>query len=128
MKNQYFNYEDLEQRIGSLKENCEKQEAQILNHVSELYAITKDPVHYISEVACNLAEKKDFKTNLLKIGLNLGTDYLYRMVSRRGRKASAYQASNETQDRSHEETEGNNENGVTDLITEFLLKLGRKTG
>jgi hypothetical protein len=128
MKNQNYTYDELQQRIGSLKESCEKHETLILKQVSELHAIAKDPGHYIAEVASDLAGKKDFKANLLKIGLSIGTDYLYRRLSRRGSGSSGHSASNEAPEREQEKNqEGSTENSITGFLTDLLLNLSRKS-
>jgi len=81
MRNQTDTYTELQNRIKSLKENRARKETLILKDLSKVYAITQSPASYIKQVTGALANDKDFRLNLLKIGLTLGTNYLAKFLA-----------------------------------------------
>jgi hypothetical protein len=120
MENQTDNYSQLKERIRSLKENRKRIEAHILHDLSMVYAITQAPAPYIKQVTRDLAADKDFRTNLLKIGLNLGTNYLYKMVSRPKNGAALLSVLSERLGLKGETTKSGS---LADLLRQLLAKL-----
>jgi hypothetical protein len=66
----------LREEILALKNEQKKCEILIGKQSSEIYEVARNPSPYIKRVAKELVSDKDFRVDLLKLGLNFASTYL----------------------------------------------------
>jgi len=70
------NQTQLIERIRFLEAKKEIHEQLIVEHASAIYEVVSDPVPLLKETVHTLAGDKDFKGDLLKVGVNLAAAYV----------------------------------------------------
>jgi len=116
-------HEELKDRIRSLKEIREQHETLIIRDLSNLHAIIKHPAPFLKNVAKDLAADKDFKTDLLNIALNLGTNYLSKILTRRESGSSLLSA---IYDKLVSKNEATDQGSIVNMLMKFFSKSGTK--
>ena len=70
------NHSELKRRLISLRAEEQKYKALIINDVKEIYGIVQNPAPVIMRTVKVLASDKDFRVDLLTVGLNFAANYL----------------------------------------------------
>ena len=123
MKYQLDSYSLLKDRIRVLKADREKREELLVNDLSKVYAITQSPAPYIKQFTRDLLGDKYFRINLFKIGLNLGVNYLNKILSRPTKGASLFSSLSEKFNLKDETKTGES---IVDLLAKWLKKLNQE--
>ena len=75
------NHTELKERILALEVAAKAGEEFLMNEGQRALAIAANPGSFIKDLAQELARDKDFRKDLLRIGLSAGINYLGKVIS-----------------------------------------------
>jgi hypothetical protein len=75
-KTKITSYDQLHQHIAELVSEREKTETLIVNEVMEIYNLVQNPGILIKRTVSDLASDKNFRTDILKIGVSLTSNII----------------------------------------------------
>jgi len=77
-----YDQRSLEEQLRLLQMKRDLHEAAIKSDLKEIYNRIQHPVPFIKQSVSELAADKDFRVNLLQIGLNYASDYLVNKLAK----------------------------------------------
>lgn len=80
MSRHLSNHTELREKIQVLEASRKECEDYLSAEGGKVIALVSDPGTFIKELTQELARDKDFRKDLLKIGLSAGTNYLGRLI------------------------------------------------
>lgn len=78
------NHTELKERIRALEDSVKSSEEFLVNEGKKALAILAEPGPFIKNLTQELARDKDFRKDLLRIGLSAGVNYLGKMINSPG--------------------------------------------
>lgn len=75
------NHRELKQHLRFLKSEREKRGAVLAGNVKDIYEVISHPAKIIKQTARELAGDNDFRSDLIKIAINLASNFLTKNVT-----------------------------------------------
>ncbi|HOZ88587.1 MAG TPA: hypothetical protein PL029_12560 [Bacteroidia bacterium] len=112
-------HKELKEKILALEDSAKNLEAGLLTEVRNTLKVVSQPGPLIKDLTHELARDKDFRKDLLKIGLSAGANYLGKMISSPATGEAILSFLLKKPDKQN----GSGEGGVLSYIARLLEKL-----
>ncbi|PBQ30522.1 hypothetical protein CNR22_01640 [Sphingobacteriaceae bacterium] len=80
MTRQINTRKELIEKMRQLEDSQKERERYLVAELRNTVAVVSDPAPYLQELVSELAKDKDFRKDLLRIGLSAATNYLGKII------------------------------------------------